>query len=226
MGNDLEPLGGQIIKGLRVGGEFPALRQLQIEHGDVQLPLGADLGIQLPQRPGGGVPGVGHQGLALQLPLGVDALKHGPGHVDLAPNDEPGQLFRQCHGNGTDGAEVLRHVLAHPAVSPGGAPDEHAVPVFQGHGQAVHLGLHGIFRHGAEGLLHLLAEGGHFALVEHILKALQGHLMGIGLEGIQNFAAYPLGGGIRGDLLRVLRLQFLQAAVQTVIFIVRDHRGV
>ena len=48
VGNDLEPLGGQIVKGLRVGGEFPALRQLQIEHGDVQLPLGADLGIQLP----------------------------------------------------------------------------------------------------------------------------------------------------------------------------------
>ena len=226
VGNDLEPLGGQIVKGLRVGGEFPALRQLQIEHGDVQLPLGADLGIQLPQRPGGGVPGVGHQGLALQLPLGVDALKHGPGHVDLAPNDEPGQLFRQCHGNGTDGAEVFRHVLAHPAVSPCSAPDKHAVPVFQRHGQAVHLGLHGIFRHGAEGLLHLLAEGGHFALVEHILKAFQRYLVGVGLEGIQNFAAYPLGGGIRGDLLRVLRLQFLQAAVQTVIFIVRDHRGV
>ena len=48
MGDDLEPLGGQIVKGLRVGGEFPVLRQLQIEHGDVQLPLGADLGIQLP----------------------------------------------------------------------------------------------------------------------------------------------------------------------------------
>ena len=184
MGDDLEPLGGQIVKGLRVGGEFPALRQLQIEHGDVQLPLGADLGIQLPQRPGGCVPGGGHQRLALQLPLGVDALKHGPGHVDLAPDDEPGQLFRQRHGNGADGAEVLRHVLPHPAVSPGSAPDKHAVPVFQGHGQAVHLGLHGIFRHGAEGLLHLLAEGGYLPLVKHILKALQGHLMGIGLEGV------------------------------------------
>ena len=226
VGDDLEPLGGQIIKGLRVGGEFPALRQLQIEHGDVQLPLGADLGIQLPQRPGGGVPGVGHQGFALQLPLGVDALEHGPGHVDLAPNDEPGQLFRQCHGNGTDGAEVLRHVLAHPAVSPCSAPDKHAVPVFQRHGQTVHLGLHGVFRHGSQGLLHLLAEGGYLALVEHILKAFQRYLVGIGLEGIQNFAAYPLGGGIRCDLLRVLRFQFLQAAVQTVIFIVRDHRGV
>ena len=134
MGNDLEPLGGQIIKSLRVGGEFPALRQLQIEHGDVQLPLGADLGIQLPQRPGGGVPGVGHQGLALQLPLGIDALEHGPGHVDLAPDNKPGQLFRQGHGNRADGAEILRHILPHPAVAPGGAPDEHTVPVFQGHG--------------------------------------------------------------------------------------------
>ena len=134
MRDDLEPLGGQIINGLRMGQEFPALRQLQIEHRDVQLPLGADLGVQLPQGTGGGVPGIGHEGLALQLPLGVDGLKHGPGHVDLPPDNEPGQLFRQGHRDGADGAEILRHVLPHPSVAPGGAPDEHTVPVFQGHG--------------------------------------------------------------------------------------------
>ena len=55
--------GGQIIKGLRVGGEFPSLRQLQIEHRNIQLPLGADLRIQLPQRPSGGVPGLAMRGL-------------------------------------------------------------------------------------------------------------------------------------------------------------------
>ena len=50
--------------------------------------------------------------------------------------------------------------------------------------------------------------------------------MGVWLEGIQNFAADPLGGRIRGDFFRMLRLQLLQTAVQPVIFIVRDHRRI
>ena len=53
------------------------------------------LGVQLPQGPGGGVPGIGHEGLALQLPAGIDLREHRPGHIDLAPDDEPGQLLRQ-----------------------------------------------------------------------------------------------------------------------------------
>ena len=169
MGNDLEALSGQIVNGLRVGGEFPALRQLQIEHGDVQLPLGADFGIQLPQRPGGGVPGIGHQGLSLQLPFGVDGLKHRAGHIHLAPDNKPGQLFRQCHGNRADSPEILRHILAHPAIAPGSATDKHTVPVFQRHGQSVHLWLHGIFRVGPQRLLHPLAERRDLRLVEYIL---------------------------------------------------------
>ena len=103
MGDDLKPLGGQVVQRLGVGGELPPLGQLQVEHLDIQLPLGADLRVQLPQGAGGGVPGIGHQGLSLELPHAVDLLKHGAGHVDLAPDDEPGQLLRQRHGDGANG---------------------------------------------------------------------------------------------------------------------------
>ena len=111
VGDHLEVLGGHVVQGLRVVLEGLALRQLEVEHLDIQLPLRADLGVQLPQGPGGGVPGIGHEGLALQLPAGIDLREHRPGHIDLAPDDEPGQLLRQLHGDGADGLEVLRHVL-------------------------------------------------------------------------------------------------------------------
>ena len=166
MGNDLEVLGGQIVQRLRVGGERAALRQLEVEHSDVQPPLGGDLGIELAERAGGGVAGVGHEGLALDLTAGIDLLEHAAGHVDLAPDDKTGQLLRQRHGDGADGAEVLRHVLAHLAVAPGRAPDEHAVTVLQGHGQAVHLGLNAVYRAVQR---HFLQKAADLIVVEHVL---------------------------------------------------------
>ena len=221
VGNDLEMLAGQIVDGLRVGAECPPLRQLQIEHRDIQPPLGGDLGIQLPQGAGGGVAGIGHQRLALDLPPGVDLLEHAARHVDLAPDNEPGQLFRQCHGNGADGAEILRHVLPHPSVATGGAPDEHAVPVFQRHRQAVHLGLHAVSRVLQR---YLFQKAADLIVVEHVLQTLQRYGVGHLLELRQRLSAHPLGGGIRCDLLRVLRLQLLQPPQQVVVFVVR-HGG-
>ena len=158
VGDHFKALGGQVLQGLGVGLEAAALRQLEVEDLDIQLPLRADLGVQLPQGTGGGVAGIGHQGLALELPGVVDLLEHRPGHVDLSPDDEPGELFRQRHGDGADGLEILRHVLPHPAVAPGGAPDEDAVPVFQCHGQAVHLGLHGVGHRLPQSIIHPGAE--------------------------------------------------------------------
>ena len=212
-------LGRQIVDGLRMGGERPPLRQLEVEHGDVQTALRRDLRIQLPQRAGGGVAGVGHQRLPLQLPACVDLLKYAAGHIDLAPDDEPWQLLRQRHGNGADGAEILGHVLSYPSVAPGSAPDEHAVPVLQRHRQAVHLGLHAPHRRVQRDLFQKLA---HLVVVEHILQALQrdgmGHLFKFG----QRASADALGGRIRRDLLWMRGLQLLQAAQHMVILIIGD----
>ena len=221
MGNDLEMLAGQIVDGLRVGGECPPLRQLQIEHRDIQPPLGGDLGIQLPQGAGGGVAGIGHQWLALDLTPGVDLLKHTAGHVHLAPHDEAGQLLRQGHGDRPNGPQIFGHVLPHPSVTPGGAPDEHAVTVFQCHGETVHLRFHAV-----GGVLqgYLLQEAADLLVVEHILQAFQRHGVGHLLKLRQRLSAYPLGGRIRRDLLRMRRLQVLQPPQQMVIFIIR-HGG-
>ncbi len=87
----------------------------------------------------------------------------------VIPDNKPGQLFRQRHGNRADSPEILRHILANPAIAPGSATDKHTVPVFQRHGQSIHLRLHGIFRVWSQRLLHPLAEGRDLRLVEYIL---------------------------------------------------------
>ena len=59
VGNDLEVLGSQILQRLGVGGKCFSLCQLEIEDLNIQLPLGADLGVELAQRSGGGIAGIG-----------------------------------------------------------------------------------------------------------------------------------------------------------------------
>ena len=206
-----------------MGGEGLSLRQLQVKYRDVQPPFGGDAGIFLPQGAGGGVAGIGHQGLALNLQGGVDLLEHRAGHVDLATDDEPGQLVRQRLGQGGDGADILRHVLPYPAVATGGATVEDAVAVLHRHAETVHLGLHAVTRTG-QFPGHTLQKGADLVLVEHVLQALQRYGMGHLGKVVQQPVAHPLGGGIGGDGLGVGRLQVLQAAVQAVIFIVR-HGG-
>ena len=219
LGDHREALALQIGDGLTVAGEGPPLRQLQVEHPDVQIPFGADLGVQLPERSRRGVPGVGEEVLSPLLPLAVQAVEHALGHEHLPPDDEPGQLLRQHQRDRADGAEVLRHILPHPAIAPGGALEKHAVPVLQGHAQAVHLGLHAVdrflqvFRHPSAELPHLLRG-------EHILKALQGNGVDHLLKALQSLSPHPLGGGVGGDLLRVRRLQLLQAAQHVVVVVV------
>ena len=133
VGDHFEMLIGQIVQCLRVGSERPALCQLQIKNGDVQPPGCGDFGVQLPQRAGSSIAGIGHQRFAFDFPLGVDLLEHAAGHIDLAPNDQMGQLLRQGHGDGADSTQVLCHVLPYPTVTAGSAANKHAVPVLQCH---------------------------------------------------------------------------------------------
>ena len=213
----LKVLSLQIFNGLGMGLEAAALTQLQVEDGNVQLALGGDAGIQLAQGACGGIAGIGHQGLPLDLAAGIDLLKHAAGHIDLATDDEAGQLLRQGHGQRADGAEILRHILTHAAIAAGGAAVEHTVAVLHRHTEAVHLGLH------AEGGMgQFLTDAGqkglHFVGVKHILQALQRHVVTNLFELAQNLAADTLGGRIGRHFLGMLCLQFLQTAQETVIF--------
>ena len=63
------------------------------------------------------VAGIGHQGLALDLPPGVDLLEHAAGHIDLAPDDEMRQLLRQRHGDGRRSRRWATDGSASPSTS-------------------------------------------------------------------------------------------------------------
>ena len=126
-------------------------------------------------------------------------------HIDLTTDDKPGGGVRDAQRDGTDGPQILRHILPHLAVPPGGATDEQAVLVLQGHRQPIHLGLHIVLRPwncGPDPLVKLA----QLIIVEHILKGLQGDLMDHLLEGLQGLPPYPLGGRVGGDELRMLPL--------------------
>ncbi len=141
MGDNGEMLAFQIVQRFGVSGKASSLRQLQVENPDVQPPFRRDFGVKLAQGACGCVSGVGHEGLPLYFPAAVDFLKHGAGHINLSSDNEPGQLLRQRHGNGADGAQVLRHVLPHPAVASCPTADKYAIPILQRHRQSVYLRL-------------------------------------------------------------------------------------
>ena len=144
--NHLEFQVFQVFQRLGMSGKFHAIRKLDVENINVQSPLRRDFRVELPQRPGGGVPGVGEQRLSQLLLTQIQLFKALFRHEDLAPDDEPCRRAGQGHGNGADGFQVFRHVLPYRTVAPGRAPDEFPVHIFQRHGKAVDLRLYGKFR--------------------------------------------------------------------------------
>ena len=174
----------QVFQGFQMGAEGLPLHPLDVEHQDVQAAAGRHLGVQLPQGAGGGVAGVGEEGLPPPLPLLIEGVEHLLGHEHLPPHDQPGGGVRDDHGDRPDGAQVLGDVLPHPAVPPGGPPDEDAVLILQRHREAVHLWLHhiaGVRRRAP----HPLVKLAQLLKVEYVLEGLQGHPMDHLLEGVQ-----------------------------------------
>ena len=224
MGNHFKVLGFQIVQCLQVGVERLPLRPLDVKDRNIQLPGGGHLGVQLPQRAGGGVSGVCKEGLSPSLPLLVEGVEHLFGHIDLPPDNELAGGVRDAQGDGLHRPQVFGHVLPHLAVPPGGAPDKQAVLILQGHGQAVHLGLHVVYRVG-DHALHPLVELAQLVVVKYVLEGLQGHLVDHLLEGLQRLSTDSLGRRIWSNKLRVGPLQLLQPAELVVVVVVR-HTGV
>ena len=103
MGNYFEFQAFQVFQRLGVSGKFHALGKLDVENIDVQSPLCRDFRVKLPQRSGGGVSGIGEQGLSQLLLTLIQLFKALFGHENLAPDDEPCRRAGQGHGDGTDG---------------------------------------------------------------------------------------------------------------------------
>ena len=133
-GNHLKMLTFQVFQTVGVGRKFQALRKLNVENEDIQAPAGGDFGIQLPQRTRCGIPGIGKQGLPLRFLTGIELLKARFRHKNLTADNESGGCVLQCHGEGTDGFQVFRHVLANAPVATGGTTDEFSVDILQGNG--------------------------------------------------------------------------------------------
>ena len=68
---------GEAGQGLGMSSGFTAVEVqaslLEVEHEDGEGALGGDIGVELAQRPGGGVTGIGQEGRSLGLSLGVEA---------------------------------------------------------------------------------------------------------------------------------------------------------
>ena len=214
----------QVFQSLAVAGEAHTFRQLDVEHQNVQLPLGGHLGILLPQRTGGGISGIGEGLLPVFLQRRVQGVEGLLGHVDLPPDDEPGRGVFQRHWDGADGAQILRHILAHIAIATGGTPDELAVHVFQCHGQAIDFRLHRKFRvcHRLLGVQQKVIQLFH---AEHILKAHQRHRVSHLGEGIHRLTAHPPGWRIRPGILRMGFFQLLQLPQGSIVFKIQ-HGGI
>ena len=223
LGDHLEFKGSQIFQGFRMAGEFCTLTQLDIEDIDIQSPFCCNLGIQLPQRTGCGIPGIGKQGLPFRLLTLIQLFKALFGHEHLAPDDQAGRGIFDGHGDRLDGFQVLRYILSHIAVTAGSAPEELAVHIFQRHGKTIDLGFHGKAGIGLCGF-NLGQEFLQLFHAEHILQAHQGHRMGYLLKLAQGFAAHPLGGRIGSCQFRVSGFQLFQHPQKAVIFKVRHLR--
>ena len=117
-------------------------RPLHLAHAiavHLQRTRGGDARVQLPQRPGRRIAGVGEDALAGLLASAVEFLEGGSGQQDLAPSlqhggDRGGSLgVEETQRHRLDRPEVVGHVLADIAVAPGGAGHEMAVAVHQLH---------------------------------------------------------------------------------------------
>ena len=99
MGNDLKFEIFQIGQRFLVGGKFHALDELNIENIDIQSPAGGDFGIQLPQRAGSCVSGIGKEGFSLRFLPFIQLVEALLRHKHLTPDDQSGGRVFDGHGN-------------------------------------------------------------------------------------------------------------------------------
>ena len=214
------PLGVDVDRGLIGHG---------IDEG-LQVAMGRDLGILLPETAGGGVSRVGEgrgtggvgvlvqacEGVARHIDLAADL--HGTTETAIRQTREPGR------SEGTRDVahreDVGGHVLPGRAVAARGGAHELGVRVGERHAQAVDLELAGVgdrmLRRGAKGLVRAgepLVQLGEVHRVVHRV-----HARGVrhGLELLGHVAAHALGVGLGGDELGVRRLQGEQLLEQAV----------
>src|SRR5262249_26988591 len=122
---DLESALAQPLERLRVARGLPAPQGGDAVAPDREGPGGGERGNQLPQRAGGSVARVCEGRLPLPRALLVHPGEAGDRQVDLAADLDQLRSVLDRQRDRLDRLQVLRDVLPHPPVTPGGAPGEH-----------------------------------------------------------------------------------------------------
>ena len=134
----------EIIQTFGVGRQRVATDLLDIEDEDGKTAAPGDLGILLAQRARRCVAGVFERCRPLQFLLGTEMLERFVGHINFAAHLEKFRRIFQFFGNGTDGADIGRHILAHNAVAAGRGTNQLTVFVLQAAGKTINFDLHDI----------------------------------------------------------------------------------
>ena len=196
-----------------------------------QGPLGDDAGIAEFQRARRGVAGVREERLLPFRPEGVQRLEPVVGEIHFAPHldvVEQGLFFGNAKGDGPDGPQVRRDVVALLAVSPRGAQGQRAVLVAQAHGHAVDLQFDrvGVFPLRTQQVADAAVEVPDLLIVVRVPDGEHGH--GVADDGKGSGGRPPdaLGGRVGGDQVGVGRFQVLQFGHQHVVVVIADDRVV
>ena len=198
-------------------GKFDTFRQLDIENINIQSTLGCNLGIQLTQRTGCRITGIGKERLPFRFLTGIELLKALLRHEYLTTDNQSWRRIFQIHGNRADGFDVFCHIFAHVAVTTGSAADEFTVNVLQRHGKTVDFRLYREFA------IRLCSDSfrqkfRQFFCRKDVLQTHQRYRMGNFFKLAQGFTAHTLGRRILTGKFRVSHFQFFQLTQQPVIF--------
>jgi hypothetical protein len=232
VGVDLETTVAQPFDLVHVGREVEPPDRADPVEPTRERPFGRQRRIELADRAGGGVAGVGEgrfAGLGAAL---VQRFEGGDRQVCLPPHfDQLGGVL-DLQRDRADRAQVLGHVLADPAVAAGGAAHQDPVLVGKGDREAVDLRL-GRVAELRGGDVHSLQVVGDPVLPTPQLLLVAGvaereHLLQVLdlLEAVERRRPDPLRRRIRRPQLRVLLLQRPQLVQQRVVLVVADLRVV
>ena len=192
-----------------------------------QRASGGDARVQLAQRPGRGVAGVGEQRLALLLPLAVEQEKSFLRQKHLAAHVQLRRPARSClrveaERDGRHSLQLGGDVFAALAVTPGGAHLEQAVAVDQFHGQAVQLRLGDVAHRLVEPQkpLHPLGKGGELGRGKDVVQAEHGGGVPNRRKARKRWSADPVTGRVGGDQFRMPGFDREQLPEQLVVLAV------
>ena len=231
-----KPLAGQPVQPLEMAVQFGLLRDRAVFIFEThrveeypQGPLGDDAGVVELQRARRGVAGVREERLFPLRPQFVQFLEPVVGEIHLAPHldvVEPGPFLGHAQGDGPDGAQVRRDVVALFAVSPRGAQGQRAVFIAQADGHAVYLQFDrvGVFPFRAQQVAGPAVEVPDLLVVVRVADGEHGHGVPDDGEGRGRRTPDALCGRIGGYQTGVGRFQVPQLVHQHVVLVIADDR--